>query len=478
MISKKEIEKYIELSSSIKKVNDDIQKYTSFCNNDFNFLYDRYPLCNVLLFQYRNKINSWNELLLENYYDKVYIPKSYCKIYYILKDYKKHYDKLVFLRKKYWVSHKEYTKFNNTLAVKIKAILNSTDDSDEKTRLTKFCSRFFHKYNHREGTKNPSKGETLVMNFLDKMAKKYKLYYFYLYRWHFCKDKNALEYDFYCVMIYENRIFQWVIEFDGDQHFRNISRFNFVITHKHDILKQYYLAELNIHLLRLNKQSDINKSIVDFVNQILVSDKYVIVNKINPIQKLFKDESEHDGLKCFNKFIDKMETIQDKLNNFGDLAEILESYQKNPITNFIDLDEINAVELCNTSDNDENILLESNEDDNILSESNEDDNILSESNKNEDDYMIITEKFKEKNDIVEEISSEIDEDEIYQIVYGDDQNNQNNDIPYLKYKTIVESDSEIDEDEIYQIVYGDDQNNQNNDVPHLKCKTITELNLS
>jgi hypothetical protein len=49
----------------------------------------------------------------------------------------------------------------------------------------------------------------------------------------------------------------FVIEFDGEQHFSDNQFYNFKNSHINDIIKQYYLEEMNIHLLRISDVDDI-----------------------------------------------------------------------------------------------------------------------------------------------------------------------------------------------------------------------------
>ena len=63
-----------------------------------------------------------------------------------------------------------------------------------------------------------------------------------------CKDINLLPFDFYVIN-------QYLIEFDGEQHFKSIEHFggdeSFQIRQKHDIIKNNYCKKNNIPLIRI-----------------------------------------------------------------------------------------------------------------------------------------------------------------------------------------------------------------------------------
>lgn len=227
------------------------------------------------------------------YYDKnIQMPNILVnkQIRFVLQNYKRYFDKFAEAKNDYWIYYKSYHKLTNELGKSLNKYINER------------IKRMFKKIKYSKGTKNPSTGEKIVLQCLEKIASKYELYYFYKYKWPFIKNKNTLEYDFYCILIHNGYVIQWVIEFDGDQHVDDITRFNFNNIHKHDILKQYYLHQLNIHLLRLNNNSDIGQSIEKFINKILITSKYVVMNEIIPDKKKFIDKSNHNGLIHFYNF--------------------------------------------------------------------------------------------------------------------------------------------------------------------------------
>lgn len=263
-----------------------------------------YNDCRKKLFQNENyclslfasepcKILTWNDLLGVNYNREIinHIPRHFFFTTLIL--HKEKHDSLFSCRRETESIYKNYCKNLIDTTNDLRSILG-----EEEFKKPQYAV-FKEKINFSPGTKHPSTCESLIMQFLDKLAKKYHFVYFYRYKWPFIKHKNTLEYDFYCAMPYYNRVIHWVIEFDGVQHHENCSVFDFKSNHMHDILKQYYLLHLNIHLLRLNNNSNIKEEIVKFINTILRCHHYVIVNKIEPITKYFTSKTLHSGLKFF-----------------------------------------------------------------------------------------------------------------------------------------------------------------------------------
>lgn len=96
-------------------------------------------------------------------------------------------------RKQYWNIYEKYCKLNNSLQSKIKNIINKIDDDERKNRLLKSLDILFSRYDLVTEIKKPSKGELEVMNFLDKIAIKFELFYFYLHRWLFCSTVLFME---------------------------------------------------------------------------------------------------------------------------------------------------------------------------------------------------------------------------------------------------------------------------------------------
>ncbi len=59
-----------------------------------------------------------------------------------------------------------------------------------------------------------------------------------------CKDKKELPFDFYVNS-------QYLIEYDGEQHFKEDSVFDYEYTHKHDLIKNEWCKKNNIPLIRI-----------------------------------------------------------------------------------------------------------------------------------------------------------------------------------------------------------------------------------
>ena len=79
-----------------------------------------------------------------------------------------------------------------------------------------------------------------------------------------CIDKTYLPFDFYVNNSY-------IIEFDGEQHFKNIKFFDFDICHKHDLYKNQYCFSRNIPLIRIPYNG-----IYDFEDLLLESTPYLL----------------------------------------------------------------------------------------------------------------------------------------------------------------------------------------------------------
>ena len=83
-----------------------------------------------------------------------------------------------------------------------------------------------------------------------------------------CKDKNVLPFDFYISK------YNLIIEFDGIQHFKPISKFDgeegFVTRVLHDAIKNQYCEDNNINILRIPywDYDNIEKLIKEKINQI------------------------------------------------------------------------------------------------------------------------------------------------------------------------------------------------------------------
>jgi hypothetical protein len=138
--------------------------------------------------------------------------------------------------------------------------------------------------------------------------------YHCLYKWNFMVEgeytnlmklptvnyQQSFVYDFYGITLWHNQLVQFVILFDDDSHFDSTVE-TFEKIHHDDILKQYMLYQMNIHLLRLNKRSDLKKEIYSFIKRIRISTKYIIEGKIKPISRFFQSNKIINELVLFKE---------------------------------------------------------------------------------------------------------------------------------------------------------------------------------
>ena len=193
---------------------------------------------------------------------------------------------------------------NDTISIKIIG-----DNCDEKI-YDMFLSD--KKMKTEKCNKKLSSGEEAVSNALNKLKKIYKLYYLSDYVWSFCKNINTLRYDFYCIILLDDHIIQFVIEYDGAHHYAKMNNdssgtktyyskdFDCDDSHIRDILKQYYMAQMCIHILRLSSTKNMLKTILKFIETIIDTTKYVIWNPIKPRKKIFLNDESHNGLIFFH----------------------------------------------------------------------------------------------------------------------------------------------------------------------------------
>ena len=132
-------------------------------------------------------------------------------------------------------------------------------------------------------------------------------FFFYKLRWPFCTNIDRLEYDFYCILFVDNRLIQFVVEYDGAFHFE--VQFDnpqlYQQYHKCDIIKQYYLFRMNVHLIRLN--DNFRKTYgIDYISaqisDLIESDHYFEYQKILAKPEFFNNNNIHKGLQDFNSF--------------------------------------------------------------------------------------------------------------------------------------------------------------------------------
>lgn len=94
-----------------------------------------------------------------------------------------------------------------------------------------------------------SKNEQIIYDSLIKL----NIPFIYNKKFDECKDQTLLPFDFFV-----NN--QYIIEYDGEQHFRDISFFNFETTRKHDLIKNKYCFENNIPIIRIPYTANYNES--------------------------------------------------------------------------------------------------------------------------------------------------------------------------------------------------------------------------
>jgi hypothetical protein len=185
---------------------------------------------------------------------------------------------------------------------------------------SKACKTYYSKHHKilKNNVKHPlgicisSNGEESTLKCLRELFDDYCLHYFYGHKFYFCRNNvsNMLEFDFYCIMIHDDRLVQFVIEIDGFQHqtggFGKKEQYNDInLVHMRDVMKQYYLSQMNIHLLRINDLDNIKEQIENFINEIISTEKYVSINTIKYQEKYFVSRIKHDGLQLFYNYYKK-----------------------------------------------------------------------------------------------------------------------------------------------------------------------------
>ena len=87
---------------------------------------------------------------------------------------------------------------------------------------------------------NISRGNTKISELLDEANIDYEIEK----KFETCKDKKELPFDFFI-----NN--QYLIEYDGEQHFKKDNIFDYEYTHNHDLIKSQWCKENNIPLIRI-----------------------------------------------------------------------------------------------------------------------------------------------------------------------------------------------------------------------------------
>lgn len=90
-----------------------------------------------------------------------------------------------------------------------------------------------------------SKGEEVILKMLESVQAPVEMGKCFMN----CKDKSLLPFDFY---LESPQFGKYIIEFDGEQHFKNIEYFgNFETRRKHDLIKNRFCWENGIKLIRI-----------------------------------------------------------------------------------------------------------------------------------------------------------------------------------------------------------------------------------
>lgn len=364
--------KYLDLMDKLNKHNDtrNLRHLTHLTHNEyFERLCDDILIKLIFKYPIKKNIVCTNDIInynnnKPNYFNKIPIDESTMLVNLIDKcrKHKKYQNnKIMKEQAEYENEMTELTKIKKYLINKVGKYTTATKDPGARHNIkNNFDKLFCTAHLKKQLISGPSTGEKKVMNFLEILSKKFHFCYNYLHKWSFCINVRKLEYDFYCVMYYEERLFHFVIEFDGEQHYERNDFHDYENIHRLDILKQHYLHEMGIHLLRLRKNDNIRKTIVDFINKILTLNTYVITNGIEPNETIINGTHEHNGLKVFYKHYDKTYKLynrryysrwhnedEDEENDCNDKIKLLDSEE---IRNFELFDAVDSSESSESSD--------------------------------------------------------------------------------------------------------------------------------
>jgi hypothetical protein len=192
-----------------------------------------------------------------------------------------------------------------------------------------------------------------IMQILNKINNAMNNKFSYVYKWNFkvegehtnlmklptVNNQQSFVYDFYGITMWYDQLVQFVILFDDDSHFDS-SPFcsqkveeKFDKIHYDDILKQFMLFQMNIHLLRLNERSNLKTEILSFIKRIRIrtSTKYVIEGKIKPIARLFQSKEVIDELALFKEDYEYNHVIFLKIPPIGGIRQRLLVSSAGPI---------------------------------------------------------------------------------------------------------------------------------------------------
>lgn len=299
-----------------------------------------------------SKQNTKYFLKLYNEYDKYMDEKksylNYKRIieYLFNKPLQKIYtlNELIIFNKIYYDDNKD----NNSESLKIIRLELSNDDKignhifalNSLHQMYSSTMEYIKKYNDKNKIRKTnlkaeiSENERKIMKYMDVLTKKYEGKIEYTYNWNFnvIGENNSVmkiptvnyqdnyNYSFYGVIMFKHHLIQFIIMYDDEIHFDRTD-VNFTSIHRRDIINQYMLFQMNVNLLRLNKNNfkmehdDYPHSserqgcqtrvwtykieIKNFINRIKHTTEYVIQNGIIPIVKLFKSTEINSTLKNF-----------------------------------------------------------------------------------------------------------------------------------------------------------------------------------
>lgn len=145
---------------------------------------------------------------------------------------------------------KEYVeRFNNNILINSEEYVNTTTDNLQiRCNCGRIYKTSFARYHNSEVKKCPhcthtiSIGESLIEQYFVKNS----INYIRQYKFSDCRDQKVLPFDFYLPD------YGLCVEYDGEQHFYNVFGYDsFVMTQRHDKIKNEYCLEKGIELLRI-----------------------------------------------------------------------------------------------------------------------------------------------------------------------------------------------------------------------------------
>jgi len=259
---------------------------------------------------------------------------------YKIFSYQKFFSKLLLYVHTYWYSY--VTNFEkdhcNAVCVDNDDVFNRNIRNFLKEKLLFDDYVSVNTRNHtKEHTKQYTADEIKLCSVLDKIIESgVKLTYYNEFSWGFCRDKKPLRFDLLCILFENNNLNMFVIESDGTNHYCCKTGSD-IDNHQRDIMKQYYLSQMNIHLLRVltstNRMNEIydpdsrlgdfdpdvdcdvfddseyynNVEIIirTFIDTVLNSDTYVRTNPISPRDIFFQSTEDNRGLVIFGQCMTK-----------------------------------------------------------------------------------------------------------------------------------------------------------------------------